>query len=163
MEQLEIIPKETKYNEKACAFTGHREILEGFSKIKLKREIEKLIKKGVTLFFVGMAKGFDLIAAEEVIKLKKKYPIKLTACIPYYGQEKSYLEEDKKRYVEILKKCDEQVLISESYYKGCALVRNKYMADRAEYLIAYLKKERGGTVYTVNYFKKKKGENIIYV
>ncbi len=162
MEQLKI---EDSKNERdfSCAFTGHRELFQDFSKTKLKKEIEKLIEKGVLLFYVGMARGFDLVAAEEVIKLKKKYPIQIIACIPYYGQEKNYSEADKKRYCKILKNCDGQVLTTESYYKGCELVRNKYMADNADYLIAYLKKDTGGTAYTVKYFKKKKGENIIFL
>ena len=162
MEQLQI--ENLKENKrKACAFTGHRELFGDFSKTKLKKQIEKLIQEGVLVFFVGMAKGFDLAAAEEVIKLKKKYPVKLVACIPYYGQEKGYSEKDKKRYVAILKKCDEQVLTTDSYFRGCELVRNKYMVDNATHLIAYLKKDTGGTAYTVKYFKKKKGENIIFI
>jgi hypothetical protein len=33
--------------------------------------------------------------------------------------------------------------------------RDKYMADNADILIAYLKKPTGGTAFTVNYFTKK--------
>ncbi|MBQ8684937.1 MAG: DUF1273 family protein [Clostridia bacterium] len=140
----------------ACAFTGHRSLDEAFSSELLEREIENAILLGVTVFFNGMAAGFDLIAAERTLALKRKYPqIKLIACIPYYGQEKSFSDGDKKRYAEILKKADEQVILSERYFRGCMHERNRYMADRADMLIAYCKKDTGGTAFTVKYFQKK--------
>ena len=91
-----------------------------------------------------------------VISLKRKYKnIRLIACIPCYNQEKNFSLQDKKRYAKILKKADEQILLSETYYKGCMQKRDKYMADNADILIAYLKKPTGGTAFTVNYFTKK--------
>ena len=141
---------------KTCAFTGHRELGERFSKSKLKKEIESLIQKGVEIFYNGMAVGFDLLAAETVLSLKKKYPfIKLVACIPCYNQEKNYREKDKKRYAKIHRQLDEYVMTSDVYYKGCMLTRDRYMADRADVLLAYCVKETGGAAYTVRYFTNK--------
>ena len=165
MKQL-LFEQLNKINEnQACVFSGHRHLGEDFSLKSLKKEIERLIKeKKVNTFYCGMAMGFDLYAGEIVAKLKKKFPVKLIACIPYYGQEKGYLETDKKRYFKLLKACDEQVLLSDHYYKGCPLKRNKYMVDNAQFLICYLREQKGGTFYTVNYFKKKYGEeNIVYM
>ena len=149
----------------SCAFTGHRNLNADFSLKELKIKIEGLIKeKKVNTFYCGMAMGFDLYAGEIVAKLKKKYPVRLIACVPYYGQEKGYLEDYKKRYVKLLKACDEQVLLSEKYYRGCLLQRNRYMVDNSQFLICYLREQMGGTFYTVKYFKKKYGEeNIIYL
>lgn len=163
MKQLEIQDLQQN-NKKACAFTGHRELERDFSPRILKKEVENLImQEKVDTFYVGMAMGFDLIAAETVLKLKRKYDVKLIACIPFYGQEKYFSDKDKKRYAEILKKCDESILISENYYKGCLLKRNRYMVDNADFLIAYLKKDIGGTAYTVNYYMKNKKNPVIYV
>ena len=139
-----------------CAFTGHRELGEDFCARTLKKELEKAVEQGVHTFYNGMAMGFDLIAAETVLKIKKKHPqVRLIACIPCYGQEKYFSEKDKKRYVRILKKADEQVCLSEHYYRGCMQMRDRYMADRADMLIAYCKKTTGGAAYTVSYFCKK--------
>ena len=147
---------------KNCAFTGHRELDESFSLEKLQKTVLELAKKGAENFFCGMAKGFDLFAAEAVLKIKENYPkVKLVACVPYYGQEKGYSQEDKKRYVNILKNCDFKITFADEYYKGCTLVRDKYMADNADVLVAYLKKEKGGTAYTVGYFNKKYPEKEI--
>ncbi len=163
MKQLEINELQQN-NEKACAFTGHRDLEKDFSTQDLKKEIERLItQKNVTTFYVGMAMGFDLVAAETVMKLKKKYPVKLVACIPHYNQEKYFSDRDKKRYYDLLKKCDEKIMVSEKYYKGCLLKRNRYIIDRADYLIAYLRKDIGGTAYTVNYYLKNKTNPIIYL
>ena len=151
-EQLTIIPE----NIKTCAFTGHRFLQEDFSLKQLKKIIKEVILRGVDTFYVGMAMGFDLYAAETVLSLRKKYKnIKLIACIPCYNQEKNFSIADKKRYVKILKKVDEQVFVSDTYYNGCMQKRDMYMADRADILIAYLKKDTGGTAFTVKYFQKK--------
>lgn len=158
MQQLCIKTEEKEI--KTCAFTGHRNLGEDFSLSKLKKEIKSLILRGVDTFYNGMAMGFDLTAAEEVLKLKKKYPqIKLVACIPCYGQEKNFSEKDKTRYVRILKKADEKIVLSDTYFKGCMQNRDRYMADRADILLTYCKKEVGGTAFTVKYYKKNYTEN----
>ena len=142
---------------KSCSFTGHRELPEDFDKENLTKTLETLIKKGVTTFYNGGAKGFDLISAEIVLDLKKKYPfITLILCIPCINQEKYYTEEDKKKYQEIFKKADEKIYISNyAYFKGCMQKRDIYLVDHCDILIAFLKKEKGGTAFTVSYCKKK--------
>ena len=153
---VQLIMESVKGEIKSCAFTGHRELDKNFSVSKLKKEIKSLLERGVETFYCGMALGFDMLAGEIVVKYKKKYKnIKLVACIPFLEQDKYYTLEDKKRYAYILKESDEKVLLSETYYKGCLLMRDRYMADNGDVLIAYCIKDTGGTAYTVNYFKKK--------
>lgn len=163
MEQLRIKTNNTPI--KSCAFTGHRNIGEDFSPKLLWETIENYAKKGVVDFYNGMAQGFDLLAAEATLLLKKSYPqIRLIACIPCYNQEKSYSDTDKARYVSILQRADEKILLSENYHRGCMLMRNQYMVEHADALIAYCKKEKGGAAYTVKYCQKKYPEKeIIYV
>ena len=146
----------------SCFFTGHRTLKNDFSIEELDGAIEQFIQKGATCFYNGMAQGFDLLAAERVLKMKEKYPeIKLIACIPFYGQERFMSEVDKQRYVQLLKKADEQRLISYQYTKYCYMKRNQYMVDESDYMIAYLREKKGGTYNTVLYYKKKKnGEKI---
>ena len=157
MKQLQLFTMEdnTISAYKKCVFTGHRNLENDFSKPRLKRLIERLIKQGVDTFYNGMAIGFDLCAAECVLSLKKKYPnVKLIACIPCYGQEKYFSEADKKRYVKILKKADEKNTLSDHYYQGCMQVRDKYMVDKSDCMIAYCHKNTGGAAYTVKLFQK---------
>ena len=153
MEQLRI---ETTEKITSCAFTGHRRLGEDFDPERLKKEIESCVSRGVSLFYCGMTAGFDLYAAECVVELKRKLPfLRLAACIPCDGQEKYFSFEDKKRYVKILAACDEKILLAERYFRGCMQRRNAYMAERADALIAYCRKERGGAAHTLNCFLKK--------
>ena len=145
-----------------CVFTGHRQLEEDFSKPRLKRTVEKLIKTGVTDFYNGMAIGFDLCAAECVLTLKKKYPsVQLIACVPCYGQEKYFSERDKKRYVKFLKKADKTIVLADHYYQGCMQQRDKYMVEHADCMIAYCNKNTGGAAYTVKLFQKSKPEGLL--
>ena len=147
--------KDEKLNRNACVFTGHRQLGEDFSARKLKKAIEQQIKDGITDFYNGMAKGFDLVAAKTVLELKKKYPnIRLICCIPCHGQEKYFSEKDKKTYLSILKKADEKITLAPAYFRGCMQARDRYMAERAFVMIAYCKKAEGGAAYTVKIFKK---------
>ena len=155
MEQLGIL--DNKIQPSKCVFTGHRELGEDFSPTLLKKTIKDLIERGVEIFYNGMAIGFDLLAAEQVLSLRKKFPnVKLIACVPYYGQENYFSAADKRRYVKTLKKADEVVLLSETYYRGCLHQRDRYMVDNADVIIAYCKKKEGGAAYTLSYFKKQK-------
>jgi uncharacterized phage-like protein YoqJ len=140
----------------SCAFTGHREVNDYLDGQLLEKCLKNLIDQGVNTFYNGMAKGFDLLAAELVLKLKRTYPqIKLIACIPCLGQEKSYSDEDKSRYAAILEKCDDIKIISRTYYTGCMFARDRYMVDNSDYLVALLRHTHGGTYYTVSYAKSK--------
>ena len=81
--------------EKTVAFSGHRtNRIAKFTadREKLFREVSfdtfvaiesYCIKKGYDTFLSGMCEGFDLIAAEEVLNLKKEYPhIHLKCVVP---------------------------------------------------------------------------------
>lgn len=138
-----------------CAFTGHRD-LEDLDIALLDRVILHLVKNGCKKFLCGMARGFDLTAAESVMALKKDYPdIELVACVPCDGQERYFSSGDKARYERIIKNCSRVVNLSESYYHGCMHARNRYMVDNSDVVVCYLRKKTGGTYYTVKYAEKK--------
>lgn len=136
---------------KRCAFTGHRNISGGLDYNLLDRVILNLIKSGVEEFYCGMAVGFDIAAAECVINYKKQYNVKLCACIPYAAQSENYSKPERARYERALEKCDEKIVLSESYYNGCMLARDRFMVDNCDVLLSYLRTNRGGTYYTVKY------------
>ncbi len=138
--------------QKTCAFTGHREIGNDLDAEFLKKLIVEFIESGYDTFLCGMAIGFDLLAAEIVLKLKEKYPhIKLIACVPCHGQSKYFSYTEKLRYNKVLGASDEIKVLSERYYSGCMQARDRYMVDNSSVLIAYRRKNEGGTHYTVKY------------
>ena len=144
--------------EKTACFTGHREIPKrDMRKIRQNTlsAIIKAYKNGYRYFGSGGAVGFDLIAADCVLHLKKKYSdIRLILVLPCYGQTKYWSDEEKKKYNKIKEKADKIVFTSEQYYNGCMQKRNRHLADNSSLCICYLTKNTGGTAYTVNYARK---------
>ena len=122
----------------------------------LKTAVERLILQGFENFYCGMAMGFDLIAAEVVLDAKKFYPhVKLIACVPCPDQQRSYPEEEKKKYERLLPLCDKVEILSDHYYRGCMLARDRFMVDNCSCVLAYMDRNDGGTAYTVRYAKSK--------
>lgn len=150
----------------SCCFTGHRKISkENLNDIKsqIKKTVIHLIKNGITMYYSGGALGFDTIASEIIIELKKEYRnIKLYLILPCKNQTKFWSNEDIIKYNDILKKADGVKYLSEYYFNGCNLKRNRYLVDNSTFCIAYLKYKRTGTSYTVNYAVQK-NLNIIYI
>lgn len=146
--------------EKACAFTGHRTI-PLLRKKELKERLEKklvaLIEDGFTTFIAGGALGFDTLAEEVVLELKKEYPlIKLRLSLPCPEQDSLWKDKDRAIYRDILKKADSIEYISQHYTDSCMLDRNRRMVDSSDLLIAFYDgRKRSGTAMTVNYATKK--------
>lgn len=139
---------------KNCAFTGHRVLDSRFDINLLDRVILNLIKSGARNFYCGMASGFDMYAAEIVLKYKENYPVRLCACVPCEEQSKYFSSEDKLRYKNILCAADEKIVFSSEYVAGCMQERDRFLVDNCDVLVSYLRKKTGGTFYTVNYAKK---------
>lgn len=146
---------------KVCAFTGHRYLADtDFDIGLLRRVVFDLIKTGTDTFLCGMAVGFDLLAAQVVLSYKKEYGVRLIACLPCAGQSDRFSKSNKTLYSEVLDSCDETVLVSDYYVKGCMQKRDRYMVDSCDVLVCFLRKSHGGTYYTVNYAESK-GKKII--
>lgn len=145
--------------EKTCCFTGHRELPTGLNRWKLATRLEKAvaeqIKKGIRFFGAGGARGFDTLAAQTVLKLKKKYPdIKLILVLPCLTQTRGWIAEDVEEYERIKAQADKVVYISQEYTKGCMFKRNRHLVDNSSICICYQTKDSGGTAYTVKYAKE---------
>lgn len=117
---------------------------------KAKEKIEQAIIDGYVYFISGMALGFDMICAEIVLELKKKYPhIKLVCAIPCKNQDELWTNEYKKRYKNLLKQADTIRYIAEEYTKTCMLERNDYMLKNSSRVIALFNGLSGGTKSTI--------------
>ena len=106
----------------SVAFSGHRTIAENCKdeiRKKLRSKIRLLYAMGFTNFFCGMALGFDMLAAEEVISLKAELPkLKLIAVIPFEGQSERWSTREQDRYKSILAKADDSILLCRYYFKA---------------------------------------------
>lgn len=148
---------------KACCVSGHRNIPKDFDTAKLEDIFTRLYKeKGIETFLVGMAVGFDSVCFKVLQKLRKSLDIKIVGCLPCQNQSERFSLAQKIDYEEMIKGLDQKILVSQEYSKYCFLVRNRFMVDNSEYLVCYLRREKSGTFYTVNYAQKQ-NKNIIKI
>lgn len=140
-----------------CCFTGHRKIpldqLESVTQ-RLRDAVIASIKDGYLYFGAGGALGFDTLAAQTILDLKKDYPqIKLILVLPCKTQARGWKQEDIEEYNRIMKAADKVVYTSQDYYSGCMHKRNRHLVDNSSLCICYLNSNTGGTAYTVDYAK----------
>ena len=144
--------------EKTCCFTGHRDLPFLKRKLiarKLEQTVTGLIQSGVQYFGAGGALGFDTLAAQTVLKLKKEYPhIKLILVLPCLSQTQGWREGDIQIYETIKAAADKVVYTSQQYTRDCMHKRNRHLVDHSGVCVCYLTQDKGGTAYTVNYAKK---------
>ena len=144
---------------RTCCFTGHRKIPSGeYQRIaeRLREEIIRLINLGVIYFGAGGALGFDTIAAQTILELKKEYPlIRLILVLPCPEQTNGWSEKNILIYEDIKAKCDKYAYASKEYTHECMYRRNRHLVDNSDYCIYYLTDSKGGTAYTVEYAGKK--------
>ena len=141
--------------DKTCCFSGHRIISNNdYDKVynDTKKAVISLIEKGVIYYGAGGALGFDTLAAQVVLDLKKEYPqIKLILVLPCANQTMRWNQRDIEVYDDIKSKADKVVTLSECYYEGCMQARNRYLVQGSNYCVCYLKNVSSGTGYTVRY------------
>lgn len=144
--------------EKTCCFTGHRQLPEEQKPdiaAGLENTIVSLIHSGYLYFGAGGALGFDTLAAQTVLRLRKSYPqIKLILVLPCVSQADKWAPEDVRTYQEIMKQADKVVYTSLGYTTGCMFKRNRHLVDHSSACICYLAKRSSGTAYTVKYAQK---------
>ena len=84
--------------DKTCCFTGHRQLPEKYKDeiaSKLENTIKSLIHSGYRYFGAGGALGFDTLAAQTVLRLRKSYPqIKLILVLPCLSQADKWRPSD---------------------------------------------------------------------
>ena len=145
-------------NRTVC-FTGHRKMPpEQLKEItrRLKDTITDLIGHGYLYFGAGGALGFDTLAAQTVLELKKTYPqIKLILVLPCETQTRGWESCDVATFEEIKAQADKVVYTSKEYTRGCMHKRNRHLVDNSSVCICYLTEKTGGTAYTVEYAKRK--------
>lgn len=138
-----------------CCLTGHRDIPAG-ALPRLSAELEQilrgLIAEGVRYFGAGGALGFDTLAAETVLRLRRQYPqIRLILVLPCRDQTKGWSPWDVLKYERIKARADQVVYTGESYVPGCMHRRNRHLVDHSAVCVAYCTRSTGGSAYTVNY------------
>lgn len=148
------------------AFTGHRPDKLGGYKLpnpiylnvcqKIDAKLRELKPEKV---ISGMALGVDQWAAFISYKLK----IPFLAAIPFEKQESKWPLKSQKTYHQLLSLASEKVIVSSGGYSNSKLqVRNEWMVDNCDLLIAVWNGTNGGTANCINYAKSI-GREIIFI
>ena len=152
--------REEEMRKHRCCFTGHRpdkmEFGEKEIKPLLEKAIDEAISKGFVTFITGMAMGTDIWAAEIVLdRRKKNNDLHLICALPHPGFESRRSFVEKMRFSKIIKNADLVKEINDHYFTGCYQVRNEWMVDRSNLVIAVFNGQKSGTKNTVDYAKRK--------
>ncbi|MGO5096393.1 SLOG family protein [Agathobaculum sp. LCP25S3_E8] len=141
-----------------CCFSGYRVEKMPFSAndpridtltAALDHAIANASAQGYSVFFSGMSTGFDLWAAEAVLRARGTLPVQLFCAIPFDRQADRYPPEWKQRFNHCLLAADRVFALSRDYYTGCYAARNRFMVDASSLLICYFDGKPGGTAQTV--------------
>lgn len=133
--------------------TGHRpDKLGGYSD-SARIKLEKLAK-GVltelkpTKVITGMALGWDQAIATACVELN----IPFIAAIPFRGQETKWPVESQERYHKLLSHAAEVVIVCEGSYAAYKMqLRNQWIVDRCELLVALWDGSGSGTKNCIDY------------
>lgn len=146
------------------AFTGHRPsklggyILPNPTYIKICKSIDATLRElNPDQVISGMALGIDQWAANIAIKLN----IPFIAAIPFEGQERKWPVASQKTFNALLKKAAGQTIVCPGSYSPDKMqIRNQWMVDRCDILIAIWDGSKGGTGNCVQYAEAVKKEII---
>lgn len=144
-----------------CTFLGHREVYASGVRERLEAEIEKLLETDSEFTFLTGGMGqFDSMGVGAVRAAKRRHPekqITLALVLPYPSNR---LNTDKEYYQFYY----DQIMIPEeldtAHYKAAIQLRNRWMVDRADTVIAYICRDFGGAFTSVRYAKRQ-GKPII--
>lgn len=135
------------------AATGHRpDKLGGYSNSAFVRLMnlaaEYLVQLEGCTAISGMALGWDQAFAAAAVMLSRPF----IAAIPFAGQESRWPEDSQARYRALLKQAQRAEVVSPGGYSPHKMqVRNRWMVDHADHVLALWDGSAGGTRNCVEY------------
>lgn len=149
------------------ALTGHRPERLGYAKdtyvttdwVRLIDWLKLKIKENnIADIYCGMANGCDIAFGIAALRLKEEgYFVKLHCVLPCKNYNSSNAW-----YNQLKHGADEWIELSDEFYKGCDSVRDQYMVDHSNKLIAIWDGHKSGGVWSTIKKAQKKGVEIIY-
>lgn len=142
-----------------CCFSGYRVEKMPFSEndtaavaalaAQLDRAVGQAADEGYTRFLSGMSTGFDLWAAEAVLRVRDARGLSLVCAVPFEQQAQRFPPAWKRLFNRVLLAADQVFTLSREYRPGCYAVRNRFMVDASSLLLCYFDGQPGGTAQTV--------------
>ena len=139
----------------SCTFFGHRDAPDTIKPILREKIIDLIENRGVELFYVGNQGAFDRTAIGVLRGLKEEYPqIKYYVVLAYVPHNKDRLgleDSDSTIYPECLDKTPPKYAI---------IKRNRWMIERADFVITYVTHITGGAA-DFKALAERKGKTVI--
>ncbi len=99
----------------------------------------------------GMALGWDQALAQSAVDMD----IPFTAAVPFKDQDNRWPEDSRTKYKSLLLKADKVVTVSPGGFTAAKMqIRNEWMVDRCDVLLALWDGSPGGTGNCIQYAKK---------
>ena len=146
--------------EQICCGFGHRVLLMDIEK-PLRETLERLVEeRGVRVFYTGGIGEFDELFARTVRSMKRECPsLRLVLVMPYLtarlNVNKAFYEA---QYDEILIPAE----LDGVHRKAAIGLRNRWMVDRSDIVIAALNRDFGGAAEAVRYAEKR-GKEVVRI
>ncbi len=138
--------------------TGHRDLSMFDRSFLIQVASKALLKLNATLALSGGAVGWDTIFAEAAMAINLPFDL----ILPYKGQGEKWPEEDRKKYQLLCEKAKSVIYTAEEYHKHCFFVRDRYLVDKSNMLMAMWDgRQKGGTWYTYKYARDEKKSPIL--
>lgn len=144
------------------AFFGHRDFYAHHScEKKLIPILKDLINtKEYVDFLVGRNGEFDIFASSCIKRAKNELwdcNSSLILVLPYPTAEFRNSEEYFVEYYDEIEICEKSAM---AHYKSAMQIRNREMVDRADLIICYIERKKGGAFQSIQYAEKQ-GKTII--
>ncbi len=122
-----------------CTFFGHRNITHDIESVLNSVLVDLIENENVNLFYVGNSGVFDAMVQNKLKHLKSLYPhIKCFTVIAYMPTKQNKTETDLDTiYPDGLENTPPKFAINK---------RNKWMIDKSDYVVTYVKHTTGGAV-----------------
>ena len=126
----------------ACAFFGHRDCPEAAYPV-LREKLEELIKNtDVSCFYVGNNGRFDSLALKALREMQTEYPhIRYFVVLAYLPEENI----ENSIFPEGLENVPKRFCIDK---------RNRWMLNKSDYVVSYVKRSSGGAAKFTDIAKK---------
>ena len=124
------------------------------------KETERILKElNPDKCISGAALGYDQYFMNVCFRLG----IPVIAAVPFIGQEKMWPEKSQRMYHKLLEKAESVVIISEGGYSAQKMrIRNEWMSNNSDIVLACFDGSRGGTGNAVAYAQSK-NKKIIFI
>ncbi len=129
-----------------CTFFGHANAPKEIEPIIKSTLVDLIENKGVTTFYVGNHGNFDYMVANVLRALAEIYSIKYYVVLAYMPKKNEMF--------------DNHTLLPEGielvHPKYAISWRNKWMIDKSDYVVAYMRRNLGGAYTFYNLANKKR-------